>query len=119
MSKGARGFLEDVDDILGNPGDIPCWPRAAALVIRQGLEKAVEARLVGVHGPFIERPSFTAQLVALRSVVDRDLAREVAWTWAALSQATHAHGYGIGPTRAELMRWYETTERLVGVGVEG
>lgn len=112
MSGPTTTYLRDVDEIFANPGDVPCWPRAAALVIRQALEHAVEARLVAVHGPFIERPSFTAQLVALRSVVDDELAREVAWAWVALSQATHAHGYGIGPTRGELMRWYATAERL-------
>lgn len=109
----APSYLRDVDEILTSAADIPCWPLAAALVIRQALEHAVEAKLVEEHGPFVDRPTFTAQLVALRSVVDAELARDVAWTWAALSQASHAHGYGIGPTRAELTRWYDTTRQLV------
>jgi len=88
------------------------WARAAAFLARQALEQQVRLRLTkryAVHG----RPSFRAQLLAARAVYDDDLAADAAYTWSALSEATHHHGYDLPPTAAELEGWMDTVDRLI------
>lgn len=85
--------------------------RAGAFVVRQALEEAVYQALYRQFGVGRET-TFTAQMIALRQVVEAELAAEVAWTWSALSSATHVQGYALPPTVGELVRWGETVERL-------
>lgn len=60
----------------------------------------------------ILRPTFASQLIVLRSLVAPDVAKEVAWTWSALSAATHAHSYELPATGDELRRWLDSVDRL-------
>ena len=83
------------------PGTVSAWPRAAAVLARQALEAAI-TDLWHAREPSIVGASMRAQLACLRSWVTHDLAAETAWTWHALSHATHHHAYELDPTREEL-----------------
>lgn len=90
------------------------WTRTSAHLARQALERAV-AREIMQFGAIPENISFEAQFLALEGTpVDVELAREAAWTWAALSQACHHHAYELPPTQGELTRWIESAGRFVG-----
>jgi hypothetical protein len=94
------------------------WPRAAALLGRQALEATLEDHWA-TRAPGLERASMRAQLACLPDyLADRRLAADVAFTWAALSEACHHHAYELGPTAPELAGWLDSVERLV-VAVEG
>jgi hypothetical protein len=55
-----------------------------------------------------------AQLACLSAYAAPDLARELAFTWHALSHATHRHAYELDPTREELASLIDAAERLAG-----
>jgi len=99
--------------VLTRAHRVDAWSRSAALLARHALEACVREAIEARHGKLI-RPKFSSQLVVLRSVVSEDVAREVAWTWSALSSATHAHSYELPATAGELRRWLDTVERLAG-----
>lgn len=105
---------DDVRRILSGAGGGGFQARAAAFVVRQALEEAVYQALYREFGVGRET-TFTAQMIALRQVIEAPLAAEVAWTWSALSAATHAQGYALPPTIGELERWSETVHRLRAV----
>ncbi len=88
------------------------WERAAALLARKALEREVRQRLIRERR-LQGHPSFRAQLLALRVLVGPELAARAAWTWAALSRATHLHGYALPPTAPELLRWIDAVEELL------
>jgi hypothetical protein len=89
------------------------WPVAAALLIRQALERVL-VELWRAKEPGVEAANLTVQLLCLPLVVDDGLARRVAWTWSALSRASHHHAYELPPTAGELAAWFDATEALVG-----
>lgn len=103
-------------DLLEDPAfaSISGWPRAVALLTRQTLEMAIEQfwnahpATVGVAAC----PQKT-QLNCLPAYLQPDLAREVSYVWAALSNACHYHPYELSPTSAELSGWIETTAALL------
>ena len=41
------------------------------------------------------------------------LARQIAYVWAALSEACHYHAYELAPTAAELAGWFQSVEELL------
>jgi hypothetical protein len=88
------------------------WPVAAALLIRQALERVL-VELWRAREPGVEAANLTVQLLCLPLVVDERLARRVAWTWSALSRASHHHAYELPPTASELSTWFDATEALV------
>ena len=89
------------------------WPRAAALLARQALEAGLDAHWAA-RAPGIEAASARAQLACLPDYLpDRDLAAEVAYTWAVLSAACHHHAYELGPTETELNARFAVVERLL------
>lgn len=97
----------------GLPESDVMWARSAALVTRQALEEALYEKLHSAHGVG-KSAKFNTQLILLREISkDKNLAAEVAWTWSALSSATHIQGYALPPTLGELQRWLETVERFV------
>ena len=60
---------------------------------------------------------FTAQLLALQMVHDDpELAGRVAYAWAALSRATHHHGYELPATASALRSWMAVVGELVRLG---
>jgi hypothetical protein len=91
---------------------VSAWPRAAALLARQALERALadywHARLPGA-----ERLNMRAQLNCAQVYLGRELAGELTYTWHALSRATHHHPYELDPTREELSSHVQSTGRLV------
>jgi hypothetical protein len=90
------------------------WPRAAALLARQALETALDelweadSRTLG-----LTRCASRSQLACLPTYVDVGLARQIAYVWAALSEACHYHAYELAPTAAELTGWFQSVEELL------
>ena len=104
----ARRLLDD-----GSTGTVSAWSRAAALLCRQALEETLR-RIWDVKAPCMRRAQMRAQLACLPSYLDDDeLAGEVAFTWYALSRATHHHPYDLDPTREELESLLAATTRLI------
>ena len=95
------------------PGTAGVGPRAAALLARQALETAMD-QLWARRAPGVAALSARAQLTCLPEYLrDAPLAGEVAFTWAALSRACHAHAYDVGPTAEELEARFAVVDRLV------
>lgn len=89
------------------------WPRAAAILTRQALERAL-ADFLTDRAPGSQAASFTTQLLLLRLLhPNPELAARTAYTWSALSSATHHHGYELNPTAAALRAWLTTVSELV------
>lgn len=106
----ARELVEQPDDASAG-----LWARAAAILARQALEGAM-ARVLAARVPGAQATNFTVQLLCLRRYLDDEqLAARVAYTWAALSSATHHHGYRLAPVASELRGWIEVAEALVAV----
>ncbi|MGH2968257.1 MAG: hypothetical protein ACRDK0_04210 [Solirubrobacteraceae bacterium] len=92
---------------------VAVWPRAVALLTRQALEEALRSYWAE-NAPGVERLNMRAQLTALRAYLSSaDLARDVTFTWHALSRATHHHAYELDPTREELSSLVASARRLV------
>lgn len=67
--------------------------------------------------PRMSQVPFTTQLLVLRALhPDDPSATTIAYTWSALSQATHFHGYELPPTAEALRGWIESVETFVGFG---
>lgn len=101
-------MLGAAEDLLAAPGRsaVGGWPRAVALLARQALEKAIDEFWVrsAVTAP-VRACSMKTQLLCLPSYADPVLAREVSYTWSALSSACHTHAYELAPISAELRSW--------------
>jgi hypothetical protein len=109
------GLLTEAQRMLdeASPATVAIWPRAVALLTRQALEEALRSYWAD-HAPGAERLTMRAQLTCLRAYLSSaDLARDVTFTWHALSRATHHHAYELDPTREELSSLVATTRRLV------
>jgi hypothetical protein len=101
----ARDLLSRVD-----PSTAGLWPRAAALLIRQALEEAVDAYWTTRQLP-LESVSTQTQLVCLRMMTTGDLLpAQLHETWGALSRACHHHPYELAPTAGELVTWIDVVE---------
>ena len=107
-------LLAAADELLSEPRPASAgwWPKAVALLTRQALERSMESLWL-VKAPAVASVSARAQLLCLRSFIDRGLAQRADATWASLSRACHDHPYELPPTAAELARWFETTETVV------
>jgi len=103
----ARDLLRRAD-----PSTAGLWPRAAALLVRQALEEAVDDYWRARQLPLDSLPT-QAQLVCLR-MMSSDLARPVQLheAWGALSRACHHHPYELAPTAAELSAWIGVVEEF-------
>jgi hypothetical protein len=61
------------------------WPRTAALLARQALEEAVDSHWTAkTETAPLCHASMRSQLICLPAYLDRGLAHQVAYTWAAL-----------------------------------
>jgi hypothetical protein len=90
------------------------WPRTAALLARQALETAVDARWAAEDETVgMPRATMRSQLTCLPEYLDETVARQVAYAYAALSCACHYHPYELAPTAAELTRWITDVETLI------
>jgi hypothetical protein len=54
-----------------------------------------------------------SQLICLPTYLNPDLAHQVAYTWAALSNACHYHPYELAPTSSELTAWINDVATLI------
>jgi hypothetical protein len=89
------------------------WGRATAVVIRQALEANLTA-ILSQRRPGSHLANFRVQLLCLaESLPNKDLARRVAFTWAALSHALHHNGYELSPVASELAAWMEVVEDFI------
>jgi len=103
----ARDLLSRVD-----PSTAGLWPRAAALLIRQALEEAVDAYWTTRQLP-LESVSTQTQLVCLRMMTaDNALRGQLHEAWGSLSRACHHHPYELSPTAGELATWIEVVEEF-------
>jgi hypothetical protein len=90
------------------------WPRTAAFLARQALEAAVDAQWAAARETSgLGRATMRSQLICLPSYADAAVARQLAFTYAALSAACHFHPYELAPTAAELSRWIADVEQLL------
>jgi hypothetical protein len=97
LVSAARDLIRDDDASTAG-----LWPRAAALLARQGLELAM-VRLWEVTAPGLERTSMRCQLLCVGDMLnDRDLGGRTTMTWYALSNACHHRVYELPPTASEL-----------------
>jgi hypothetical protein len=78
-------------------------PRTAAVLARQALEDAVDARWAAdpVTAPMCNATMWS-KLTCLPAYLDKQIAHQVAFAYAALSRACHYHPYEGAPTVAEL-----------------
>ena len=84
------------------------WPRTAAVLGRQAIEGALRDFWCR-REPGLERCNSHAQLLCLVAYLsNRELARETAAAWSALSRACHHHPYELSATADELRGWLTT-----------
>ena len=103
----ARRMIDD-----DSRSTVSAWPRAAALLARQALERAL-AGYWHTRLPGAERLNMRAQLNCAHIYLGREIAGELTYTWYALSRATHHHPYELDPTREELSSLVQSAGRLV------
>jgi hypothetical protein len=106
----AHALVSAARDLVRNEGAATAglWPRAAALLARQGLELAM-ARLWDVTAPGLEKTSTRCQLLCLGNMLnDRELGGRATLTWNSLSDACHHRVYELPPTASELNSALET-----------
>jgi hypothetical protein len=120
LAATARCFMDGRSLAVARvPGQFAFWPRAAAVLGRQALEKGLDDFWATVS-PSIRQASRHAQLLCLDAfLTDTDLASRVRLAWHGLSRACHHQVYELPPTTAELDRWLDAVERLVEHDPEG
>jgi hypothetical protein len=109
-----RAVLQLARDLLSraDPSTAGLWPRAAALLIRQALEEAVDAYWNARQVP-LDSVSTQTQLVCLRMMTPGGtLPAQLHEAWGALSRACHHHPYELAPTAGELATWIEVVEEF-------
>lgn len=111
--RSPQAWLQDAQKLLDEPGKLGrSSARSAAFLGRIALESALR-RWLDTHAPGARAATFTVQLLCLQHfATDKELASRVAWTWEALSKATHHQGYELPPPRADLVRWFGVVERF-------
>ena len=89
------------------------WPRAAALLARQALEKGLD-EYWRERGVALDEFGIRPQLICLREYIgDAALAGRAHHTWAALSEACHHHPYELAPGHDELKAWLGAVDELL------
>ena len=109
------GLVEWARAVIDHPelGLDGAWPRAAALLARQGLEAALDDYWDRFFPPMRDASRRT-QLFCLGEYVGTpELARSVRSAWMALTRACHHHPYELAPVADELRSWFEQVDQLV------
>jgi len=108
-------LLAEAREILDRPAAATAgvWPRVVALLTRQAFEHALN-EFWGASPTTAGLCQCTrkSQLACLPFYIDGRTAREMAYTWAVLSEACHYHAYELAPTAAELGRWMDAVARF-------
>jgi hypothetical protein len=107
LLQAARQLLDDA-----HPGTVSAWSRASALLTRQALECALDGYWAR-HLAGAERLSMRAQLACAETYLGAEIAGDLAYSWHALSSATHHRPYEMDPTREELASLISVSERVV------
>ena len=109
LLSAARDLLEhDKQNAIGG------WPRAAALLTRQALERALDDLWTGGQATRgLSDCTMKTQLLCLPAYLEPGLAREISYIWATLSNACHYHPYELSPTAAELSGWMSAVANLI------
>jgi hypothetical protein len=108
-------LLDAASDLIEQPRALTgsLWARAATFLARQALEQRM-ADILAVQAPGSEDAPFRAKLLVLGEVLgNSEVAARASYTWAALSGASHHHGYELPPTIEELRDWLEAVERFL------
>jgi len=106
--------LDAARDLIArsDPATTGLWPRAAALLARQALERTLDEYWER-RAPGVQHVSARAQLAYVSDYLrDPDLSGEIAYAWGALSDACHHHAYDLGLTEAELRRRLDAVEHV-------
>lgn len=106
-----RALLHEARALIeGPPQDLAgIWPRAAALLTRQALERVL---VDAFDDPALTRVPFAVQLYWFRQrAPDKALADRLTATWSALSEACHFHDYELPPSTPALLAWIDVVER--------
>jgi hypothetical protein len=114
-------LLAGARDLIARPEAAAAgvWPRTAALLTRQALEDAVNARWATEEaGLLMRRASMRSKLIALPFYLEESVARQITFVNAALTSACHYHPYELAPTAAELTRWIDDVDALVALLAE-
>lgn len=109
-----RETLDLARDLLtrADPSTAGLWPRAAALLIRQALEEAVDSYWTERQLPLDSLPTHS-QLVCLRMMTpEGNLPARLHEAWGGLSRACHHHPYELAPTAGELSGWIDIVEEF-------
>ena len=115
MDYSAKDLLRTAREVLSrsDTGLTGVWPRATAHLCRQALELALE-EFWKKRMPGLVNTNLRTQLICLPLYMkDEELARAVAYTWAALSTACHHHIYELAPAASELKAWADTVEAML------
>ena len=113
-SAGAHALVSAARDMvrIDDAATAGLWPRAAALLGRQGLEAAMDALFIKV-APGLQHASGRCKVLCVGELLNnRELGGRVALTWNTLSEACHHRVYDLPPTSAELTAALETVWAL-------
>lgn len=89
------------------------WGRCRALLIRQALERALDA-FWDKRVPALRIASRRSQFLCLPTYLhEPGLAVRIASAWSALSNACHYQSYEFAPTAVELEEWLASVEAFV------
>lgn len=88
---------------------------AAALLIRQALEAAVDGWWEQ-HLPAMTLTRDRAQQISLRFYADPEVANDLVWAWSRLSSICHHHAYELPPTHSEIDHILRAVERFAADG---
>jgi hypothetical protein len=111
---GAHELVSAARDVMrmDDPATSGLWPRAAAVLGRQGLEAAMR-RVWEITAPGMDRMTFRAQLLCIGTMLnDPPLGGQVIAAWHVFSDACHHGIYDLAPTAAELDTALETVWAL-------
>lgn len=105
----------------GGPLKAELRSRAAALLGRQALERALEFFWAG-RWAGMATCSMRSQLICLSVYVDNTIAAQASSAWASLSRACHHHPYELPPSIPQIEESLGVVDELIqvaGVEVEG
>jgi hypothetical protein len=111
---GPLDLVDDARDLIRDDraSTAGIWPRAAAVLARQGIEFAL-SNLWQLRAPGLEYTPFRCQLLCLPAFLGDDgLAERTSLSYWALSRALHHHPYELAPTHSELEECITTAWEL-------
>lgn len=109
-------LLAAARDLVQRPAaaNIGGWSRAVAILTRQALEQALDEFWAANRTTAgLCDCTMKTQLTCLPAYLEPQLARQISYVWAALSNACHYHPYDLAPAAAELTDWMHTVRDLI------